>query len=102
MQNPYLEMLSRALSHVAPLLPLFIFALVFVVALKLLEAKFSRKKRGRGRRRNGGYWRYQPRQDRPPDRVPDAADQLRTVMQADFKPQPLLNKSEARLGMSSD
>jgi len=29
--------------------------------------------------------------------VPDAADQLRTVMRADFKPQALLNKSETRL-----
>lgn len=28
---------------------------------------------------------------------PDAADQLRVVMAADFSPQPLLNKSEARL-----
>ena len=33
----------------------------------------------------------------PEKKVPDAADQLRTVMKADFKAQPLLNKSEARL-----
>ena len=31
----------------------------------------------------------------PEKTVPDAADQLRTVMKADFKAQPLLNKSEA-------
>jgi hypothetical protein len=29
--------------------------------------------------------------------VPDAADQLRTVMNAEFKAQPLLNKSETKL-----
>ena len=37
-----------------------------------------------------------------PAKVPDAADQLRTVMKADFKPQPLLNKSEARLFRATD
>jgi hypothetical protein len=35
-------------------------------------------------------------------RAPDAADQLRTVMKADFKAQPLLNKSEARLFKAMD
>lgn len=34
--------------------------------------------------------------------MPDAADQLRTVMKADFKTQPLLNKSEARLFKAMD
>ena len=38
----------------------------------------------------------------PPDRLPDAADQLRTVMKAEFKAQPLLNKSEARLFKAMD
>ena len=36
------------------------------------------------------------------ERVPDAADQLRTVMRADFKAQPLLNKREARLFKALD
>lgn len=35
-------------------------------------------------------------------RLPDATDQLRTVMKADFKAQPLLNKSEARLFRAVD
>ncbi len=35
-------------------------------------------------------------------KVPDASDQLRMVMKADFKAQPLLNKSEARLFKSMD
>jgi hypothetical protein len=38
----------------------------------------------------------------PREKVPDAADQLRTVMKADFKAQPLLNKSETRLFKSLD
>jgi hypothetical protein len=42
--------------------------------------------------RHGGFF----------ERIPDAADQLRTVMKADFKAQPLLNKSEARLFKSID
>ena len=36
------------------------------------------------------------------EKLPDAADQLRTVMKADLKPQPLLNKSEARLFKAID
>ena len=38
----------------------------------------------------------------PEKKAPDAADQLRTVMKADFKAQPLLNKSEARLFKAMD
>jgi hypothetical protein len=38
----------------------------------------------------------------PSQKLPDAADQLRTVMKADFKAQPLLNKSEARLFKAMD
>ena len=38
----------------------------------------------------------------PERKMPDAADQLRTVMKADFKAQPLLNKSEARLFKAID
>ena len=38
----------------------------------------------------------------PEKKAPDAADQLRTVMKADFKAQPLLNKSEARLFKALD
>ena len=45
---------------------------------------------------------FRPRHDALPGNVPDAADQLRTVMQADFKAQRLLNKSEARLFKAID
>jgi hypothetical protein len=44
---------------------------------------------------------FQPRHDAVA-KVPDAADQLRTVMNADFKAQALLNKSEARLFKALD
>jgi hypothetical protein len=43
-----------------------------------------------------GSWRTSRDQVVPP-RYPDAADQLRIVMRADFTVRPLLNKSEARV-----
>lgn len=102
MENAYLNMLASGLSQLRPVLPFLIFAFVFVTALKLLEWKLG--KRGR-RWRNSSQWdgrRANVRNFRPnavpmPDRVPDAADQLRTVMRAEFTPQRLLNKGEARL-----
>lgn len=102
MENPYLSMLWSAFGQA---LPYLVFLAAFVIALKLLEAKFSSKPRGRKWRGDRRDWRqrgdkvlpFQPRHDALPDRVPDAADQLRTVMKADFKPQALLNKGEARL-----
>jgi hypothetical protein len=45
---------------------------------------------------------FQPKQDAIVPKVPDAADQLRTVMKAEFKAQPLLNRSEARLFKAID
>lgn len=56
-----------------------------------------------GRRRRAGWRRKQPwtaRKFRPasgPEKAPDSADQLRTVMAAEFTAQPLLNRAEARL-----
>jgi len=82
-------------------LPYLVFLAAFVVALKWLEAKFTPKKRRRWQ--GGSRWgksqggQFQPRHDPLPGRAPDAADQLRTVMKAEFKAQPLLNKSETRL-----
>jgi len=52
--------------------------------------------------RRGKVVPFQPKPDVIPNRVPDAADQLRTVMRADFKAQPLLNRSEARLFKAID
>lgn len=102
--NDLTSMLWSAVSQNATFL---IFVVVFVVALTVLEAKFSTKKRGRWRRssrwgksRGGKVYPFEPRHDALPDRVPDAADQLRTVMNAEFRAQPLLNKSETKLFMA--
>ena len=92
------------------------FAIVFVIgafAGVQFEKASAKERRAAWRRRNGNgsrkqkNWReqyrelaYQPRGEDA--KVPDAADQLRTVMKADFTPQPLLNKSEARLFKAMD
>jgi Protein of unknown function (DUF2726) len=103
MENPYLSMLWSALL---PALPYLVFLAAFVFALKVLEAKFMPKKRRwrRSSRRDKGergkVYPFRPKHDALPDQVPDAADQLRTVMSAEFKAQPLLNKSETKLFMA--
>ncbi len=94
--------------------PLSLIAVLFVGALfgMAVEQIVSKQKRAAWKRRNaprlrsgrtgkaGGPWA--PKHDAPPTKVPDAADQLRTVMRAEFKPQLLLNKSEARLFRATD
>ena len=109
MDNPYLSMLWSAFEKVAPSLFYMFLIVAFIVAMKVLEAKFGRKKGGPWRRsarwqdkRRGNGQPFPPKHDPFPRRVPDAADQLRTVMQADFKAQPLLNKAEARLFKAMD
>jgi hypothetical protein len=103
-ENPYLAMLWEALGHLGPVVPYLLFLLVFGLAVKVLEAKYGRRKRGRWQRssRSDQANEFRSRHDAFPNRAPDAADQLRTVMQADFKAQPLLNKSEARLFKAID
>ena len=88
------------------------FAIVFVVGLLAgvqLEKANTKERRERWKARNqrngkgkvqAGPWT--PKADSIPPKLPDAADQLRTVMKADFKAQPLLNKSEARLFKALD
>jgi hypothetical protein len=71
------------------------------------EKAMARQRRAAWKRRNPGKWDkrgrdgkpapFQPKPDALPPKVPDAADQLRTVMKADFKAQPLLNNDETRL-----
>ena len=84
-------------------------AIVFgfgVIAGVLIEKINTKERRERWKRRNRkgavetGSWA--PKADILPERMPDAADQLRTVMRADFKAQPLLNKSETRLFRAVD
>jgi hypothetical protein len=77
----------------------------------LLEKEFAKQRRAQWRKRNSqapgkkgdvteGPWAS--KLGLAPAKVPDAADQLRMVMKADFKAQPLLNKSEARLFKAID
>ncbi len=49
-ENAYLAILSEGLGKAMPVLPYVVFLLVFVLALKVLEAKFGRRKRGRWQR----------------------------------------------------
>jgi hypothetical protein len=100
---------SPIVHQVASVAPYVIAILVFMLAVNVLERRFgSRRRRWRSRNRSGWQasrdrrvW-FEPRHDPVVARVPDAADQLRTVMKADFKAQPLLNKSEARLFRAID
>jgi hypothetical protein len=98
------DLISMLKSAVDQALPYLVFLAAFVIALKWLEAKFTLKRRGRRWRADHRGWHsqekvlpFQPRHDALPHRALDAADQLRTVMRAEFKAQPLLNKSETRL-----
>ena len=91
--------------------PLSLIAVLFVGAMigMAIEQAVSKQRRAAWKRRNSGKreWGgkvmpYQPKHDALPGKVPDAADQLRTVMNAQFTAQPLLNKSEARLFKAID
>jgi Protein of unknown function (DUF2726) len=87
--------------------PVLLVAVLFVGAvIGIYVEKFVRwQNRRNWQRRKGGRGKVLPftaGHDPLPERVPDAADQLRTVMKAEFKAQPLLNKSEARLFRAMD
>jgi hypothetical protein len=90
--------------------PLSLIAVLFVGALAgmTVEQFIAKQRRAAWRARNGSRWQkksrgkvtagpWTPKPDAVPAKAPDAADQLRPVMGADFSIQPLLNKSEARL-----
>ena len=90
------------------------FVIVFVIGALAgvqFEKASAKERRAEWRRKNGGRWKkkgpvsagpWGPKADPVPAKAPDAADQLRTVMKAEFRPQPLLNKSEARLFRAMD
>jgi hypothetical protein len=88
--------------------PLSLIAVLFVGAVigMALEQAVARQKRAAWRKRNGWRWDKKApaktgpsnaKPDRTPERVTDAADQLRIVMQSDFRRQRLLNTSEVRV-----
>jgi hypothetical protein len=101
------ELLALIDNPVLLVLVLLAGAMIGIAVEKLVAAQ----KRAEWRRKNAGRWKqkgevkagpWAPKPDPLPGKVPDAADQLRTVMQARFSAQPLLNKSEARLFRAMD
>lgn len=91
--------------------PFSLIAVLFVGALAgmVVEQVVSKQRREAWKRKNAWRWQQSKRSGKPggsapkpshdavPQRAPDAADQLRRVMAAEFTVQPLLNKAEARL-----
>ena len=70
--------------------------------LKVLLWQLKRGNKPKWQDRRGKVVPFGPKADPIPKKIPDAADQLRTVMKAEFTAQPLLNKSEARLFKAVD
>lgn len=83
--------------------PVLLIAILFVGAMiGIYVERFVRwHNRRKWQRRKGGLGKVLPF-ERAAEPKLDAADQLRTVMKAHFKAQPLLNKSEARLFRAID
>jgi hypothetical protein len=90
--------------------PLSLVAVLFVGALAgmVVEQVVSKRRREAWKRKNAERWQQNKRtgefggnvtkgQEPAEQRCRDAADQLRTVMAAEFTVQPLLNNGEARL-----
>jgi hypothetical protein len=107
-------MLSEIIALVEKSHPLIIILLVAVLLVgafagMIVERLLSKRRRQAWREKNRWRWKQKSssgnidsgRWSQKPDPVapkqPDAADQLRIVMGADFTIQPLLNKSEARV-----
>ena len=93
--------------------PHLLVAVLFVGAIAgmMVEQIVSKRRRAEWRRRNAWKWEKKnlPSTARSPnegmkrtDPLATAADQLRTVMRAQFASQPLLNRKEARLFASLD
>jgi hypothetical protein len=87
-----------------------IFICVVLVGVGIAIERFSSRRRRRAwQEKNRGRWdrnrsegstafeQWFPKPDSAVLKLPDAADQLRIVMDADFSIQPLLNKREARV-----
>ena len=70
--------------------------------LKVILWQMKRGGRRNWQDRRGKGTPFQPKADPVAAKQPDPADQLRTVMKANFKAEPLLNKSEARLFKALD
>ena len=93
--------------------PGLLFAILFVGGIVgiQIERLVSKQRRAEWRRRNAHRFGgrrgdnvrlFSPKHAPEVGKMQSAADQLRTVMQADFRARPLLNKSEARLFRAMD
>lgn len=79
--------------------------LIAILAIAILigltkDMLVSKRRRQEWRARNAWRWKKRPRNvplELAQPKHPDAPEQLRIVMEADFEVQPLLNRSEARL-----
>jgi len=107
-QVDYSPIVEAVRSQVADGLAILLGIGGFLIAMKLLERRFVSRKRY-SRRRRGGWqsrrdnvFRFDPKPAPEVTKMQSAADQLRTVMQADFTSRRLLNKSEARLFRAMD
>jgi hypothetical protein len=80
---------------------LFVMGVLAGIQIEKANTKERRAKWLRRKNRRGEVLPLHPKHE-PVAKLPDAADQLRTVMNADFKPQRLLNKSETRVFKSLD
>ncbi|MDQ3247077.1 MAG: DUF2726 domain-containing protein [Pseudomonadota bacterium] len=108
MQVDYSFIVDAVREPIVTAIPFVVFGVVFLLAMKRLGHLIAGSgKGGRGRDRwhkrgRDNVRHFQPRHHAAPTQQPDAADQLRTVMTADFTAQPLLNQSEARLFKAID
>ena len=79
----------------------FLFVMGVLAGIEIEKANTKgRRAKWLAKHRRGEVGALQPKHDPVP--LVDAADQLRTVMKAEFKAQRLLNKSEARLFRAMD
>ena len=89
-------------SNLGPAIMLLFVGVLAGMQLQKIVWQLRPKRRRNWNDRRGKVLDFKPRHDALPAKSVDAADQLRTVMKADFKAQPLLNKSEARLFRAVD
>ena len=110
MKVDYSPITHAVWTQIADALPILLGIGIFLIAVKWLETRYPRRNRrrwrGNGRRgwqsRRHNVSRFEPRHAPEVAKMQSAADQLRTVMQADFTARRLLNKSEARLFRAMD
>ena len=86
---------------------LFIFVVVFLLAVTVLKELLRPKRSGRGRFRRKGGRDYRPdlrvvAKPGEDESLANASEQLRRVMAADFKSRVLLNRSEAQVFKALD